>query len=217
MSEIQSTDVRGPGALAQAGPFFFLLLAAAWLHRHFDELPQRIPIHWNARFVADGFAPRTPLAALLPLLLGAVICFSLVAMQAGLRRSAQPTALRAFTIKTILIAEYFVSLLCCGVLAASATNGRLLKPVLALAVVGLLAMIFSIWIAARGVPREQPRNPAGWRGGFFYVDRADPELWVPKRYGLGYTLNFGHPAAAPVLVALLLFPLIVIALVLLLI
>jgi uncharacterized membrane protein len=31
--------------------------------------------------------------------------------------------------------------------------------------------------------------------GFFYVNRDDPALWVKKRFGIGYTLNFGHPAS----------------------
>lgn len=34
-----------------------------------------------------------------------------------------------------------------------------------------------------------------WRGGMFYVNRDDPALLVEKRFGIGYTLNFGRPAA----------------------
>ena len=204
---------RRPSRLAQLGPFFILALGAAWLLRHFHELPERIPIHWNARFVADGFAPRTPLTAAMPLLIGAVICLALLATQAGLRRSVPATPLRASTIKTLLGGEYFSALLCCGLLAASATNGRLFKPVLALAALGILALIVFSWAAARGVPRDPVRNPSGWRGGFFYVDREDPALFVPKRYGYGYTFNFGHPAALPLTVGCLVLPFLILALV----
>ncbi|WP_250031520.1 DUF5808 domain-containing protein [Paractinoplanes maris] len=38
----------------------------------------------------------------------------------------------------------------------------------------------------------------GWRGPF-YSDSRDPRLLVPRRSGLGLTLNFGHPAAWRVL------------------
>ena len=31
-----------------------------------------------------------------------------------------------------------------------------------------------------------------WKWGIFYVNREDPKLFVPKRYGIGYTLNFGN-------------------------
>lgn len=37
---------------------------------------------------------------------------------------------------------------------------------------------------------------ACWKFGLVYVNRDDPALWVKKRTGLGYTLNFGHPVAA---------------------
>ncbi|HVU67847.1 MAG TPA: DUF5808 domain-containing protein [Ktedonobacteraceae bacterium] len=32
-----------------------------------------------------------------------------------------------------------------------------------------------------------------WSGGIFYHNPDDPDLFVPRRYGLGWTLNFGHP------------------------
>ena len=38
-----------------------------------------------------------------------------------------------------------------------------------------------------------------WRGGLFYINREDPALWVARRFGLGWTLNFGNPRAAMLL------------------
>jgi uncharacterized membrane protein len=34
-----------------------------------------------------------------------------------------------------------------------------------------------------------------WVLGMFYVDREDPSLFVERRFGLGYTINFGNPRA----------------------
>ncbi|MGA6973989.1 MAG: DUF5808 domain-containing protein [Candidatus Binatus sp.] len=31
-----------------------------------------------------------------------------------------------------------------------------------------------------------------WKLGIFYIDKDDPAIFVPKRYGIGYTLNFGN-------------------------
>ncbi|MBL7256244.1 DUF5808 domain-containing protein [Paractinoplanes lichenicola] len=42
---------------------------------------------------------------------------------------------------------------------------------------------------------------SGWQG-WFYSDARDPRLFVPRRSGLGLTLNFAHPAARWVLTAL---------------
>ncbi len=45
--------------------------------------------------------------------------------------------------------------------------------------------------------------------GFFYNNPDDPNLFVPKRYSLGWTVNFGHPAGkliAAVMLGMLLLP-----------
>ena len=34
-----------------------------------------------------------------------------------------------------------------------------------------------------------------WLWGVFYVDRGDPSIMVEKRWGFGYTLNYGNPKA----------------------
>src|SRR5690349_4910313 len=48
-----------------------------------------------------------------------------------------------------------------------------------------------------------------WSGGIFYNNPDDPALFVPKRFGLGWTMNFGHPQARLVLIGMLLLPLVV--------
>jgi uncharacterized membrane protein len=39
-----------------------------------------------------------------------------------------------------------------------------------------------------------------WWGGVIYYNRDDPDALVPKRYGWGWTVNFGHPAGKVFLV-----------------
>jgi len=59
-----------------------------------------------------------------------------------------------------------------------------LIPILA---IGALAVLLPL--LARTGPR--PRDEV-WRG-IFYFNPNDPALLVPKRFGIGYTLNFGNP------------------------
>ncbi len=40
------------------------------------------------------------------------------------------------------------------------------------------------------IHRDDPRY---WLAGFIYNNPADPSLFVPKRYGNGFTVNFGRP------------------------
>src|SRR5437763_956836 len=42
-----------------------------------------------------------------------------------------------------------------------------------------------------------------WYGGFLYNNPDDPAMFVPKRFGLGWTLNFGHPRAKLFLITML--------------
>jgi len=55
---------------------------------------------------------------------------------------------------------------------------------------------------AKLLPREMA-TPSPWRFGFFYFNRDDPRLLVPKRSpGLGWTINCAQPRAWLVLVAI---------------
>ncbi len=47
-----------------------------------------------------------------------------------------------------------------------------------------------------------------WYGDFFYNNPDDPALLVPKRFGLGWTVNFGHPQGKLFLIGMLLLPLV---------
>ena len=193
-----------PGGLyGQAGPFALLALGALWLHRQWSTLPARVPIHWNWRGDPDHFVARGPAVAL-PLILGAVICAVTLALQAGVRHASPRGPLRAPILKLVLASEYFVALLTCAAMAASVTGS--LAPLFVAGALGIPALLVASVAIVRSVPRAPPRNPSAWHA-FFYFDRDDPALLVPKKSGLGYTFNFGNPYAAPLMFAMLALPL----------
>jgi uncharacterized membrane protein len=60
-----------------------------------------------------------------------------------------------------------------------------------------------------GEPADTPpvgdRTPdAAWKLGLLYYNPDDPALIVEKRFGLGWTLNFGRPAVWLILLGILL-------------
>ncbi len=55
--------------------------------------------------------------------------------------------------------------------------------------------------------RFQYDDDAYWKLGVFYFNRNDPSLWVEKRFGSGWTLNFAHPAGWIILGLIILIPL----------
>jgi uncharacterized membrane protein len=79
--------------------------------------------------------------------------------------------------------------------------------------VGVFAVGGSIYIALRygqgGARLEKARadtpltnglaNDRNWVLGMFYVNRDDPSFLVERRFGLGYTLNFGNRKAVVLL------------------
>jgi uncharacterized membrane protein len=50
-------------------------------------------------------------------------------------------------------------------------------------------------------------NSNNYKWGIFYYNRTDPRIFVPKRFGFGYTLNFGKPCVTPgfILILLIIF------------
>lgn len=38
-----------------------------------------------------------------------------------------------------------------------------------------------------------------WKAGIFYVNKSDPSIFVEKRFGVGWTVNFGHPISYVIL------------------
>jgi uncharacterized membrane protein len=41
-------------------------------------------------------------------------------------------------------------------------------------------------------PLTQRDDDSLWRGGVFYVNSDDPAVFLPKRFGIGWTVNFGN-------------------------
>jgi uncharacterized membrane protein len=71
----------------------------------------------------------------------------------------------------------------------------ILGPVLLLVALGVLLSLFV------RTGRRPPDD--AWRG-VFYSNPDDPSLFVPKRFGIGYTLNFGNPWSWAVVVFIIL-------------
>lgn len=58
------------------------------------------------------------------------------------------------------------------------------------------------------IDRSDNRN---WSASVVYYNPDDPDVLVPKRYGYGRTINFGHPrgkVALVVLIGLILLPIV---------
>jgi uncharacterized membrane protein len=171
----------------------------------YPRLPARIPVHFGLDGVADRTVRTTVLAAFLPVLVQAVVTVVLIVTARLTMRAPQAdspsrrtVAIAVLTLATCLDLAGFVLaevIWRAGTLSSGAGAGAL-----GLALVGVIIVVGAA-IRAGAPPQEV--DPDHYQG-IFYVNRDDPKVWVPKRYGIGWTLNFGRPASWVVLGAILL-------------
>jgi uncharacterized membrane protein len=174
------------------------------------NLPARIPVHFDLGGVADRTARTTVLAAFLPVLIQVMVTGILIATAGATMRAPQATRPGRRTVAVAVLALATCIDLAGFVLATQIwqADGSLSHGAGAVALALLLAGVVIVVAAAiragtRPGTGPQEVDPDHYQG-VFYVNRDDPKVWVPKRYGIGWTLNFGRPASWVILGVILL-------------
>lgn len=176
-------------------PFAGPVAAAAWLRSHWEELPVRFPMHWNLAGQPDRWGDKTTRGVYGPLLFEAglmlmVLLLSL-AMFYGSRRGPQRLAILKVEIAAIWLLAYSFT--------ATGLSPALHLPAAAFIVPTVLFLVFVVvWcyrIARNPALPVDQTSDACWRLGSIYYNPQDPAIFVQKRIGFGYTLNFGNHRA----------------------
>jgi uncharacterized membrane protein len=228
---LEHRDTRLPGGwLAQLGPFAILLAGAVYLYLHWDAIPARFPVHWGLGGQPDRWSVRTPMGVYAPILTGALLLTGLGATAFGILHSSRSASVRAsqslkqdFAHRVaafVLVVEYFLALCFCfaGLLPLAGAT-----PLLVAAFLMLPALLFLIaWLnkghaSFENGPLTLTAAPVGdgtldkyWKLGVFYCNPDDAALFVEKRFGVGYTVNFGHVSAWIIMALVLLLPLVLV-------
>jgi len=210
----------------QLSPFAILAATAIYLGIRWDEIPPRFPVHWGVSGAANGWSSRTPLGVYGPLLFGAVVMAavaisSYVALHYGrpghgsTARSLAGDFAREMGV-FLLSLEFFLAVIFSfvGLLPLIGNRDPGVLPILIATVAMLVALIFAMSRLAKHYAHlhaADGASPEGgtadhWKFGVFYANRDDAALFVPKRFGIGYTLNFGHVAAWFIMALTLLVP-----------
>ena len=142
----------------------------------------------------------------------------------GVQALREARFLRVFSFFMLAI-EYWLAVLM-GLLSLAVLRSNLAAPLPGLWFILpvetlLIATIFFLayragqggWRWGASAERAAPDSaPVGdrtrdecWKLGLFYVNREDPALFVEKRFGIGWTINFGNPRALYVLAGFILF------------
>jgi uncharacterized membrane protein len=207
------TVVR-PSTLTRISLWLSLLIvtgSAAFLVRHYAELPDILPVHFNRYGFPDGWQYKTPARVLLPVFVqialfatfGAVSLLLLSRPHGELDRDAPDVRAAAAAAEAIaLIALVWVAFQAYTAFALAAMWQReraglgVLYTIFEVTGVVATVLVFVRAHLRLGRPAPRPFNPDHWRFGQLYRNPEDPALFVPTRDGSRWTLNFGRPVAA---------------------
>ncbi len=167
----------------------------------YPGLPSRIPAHFDVHGTVDRTTRTTVLSAFLPVVIQLALTAALIGAAGATVRAPRGRALdRRLVATAILLLSAFLNL-ALFVLATQiwragrAINegaGSLLVGSLFAGVVIVVAITIRTAAAAQNAP---PPADLDHRRRIFAADRNSKALFVPKRFGIGWTLNFRHPAS----------------------
>ena len=221
-------------AVVLVAPAVFLALRS--------RLPERVPMQFGIDGTPSRYGSPDELWVLFAIMAGCYGLLWLVTSALEAERSAPATReveglavldrqrrlgqVRA-TEASMLVTNLVLATVALSIAAGSLPGGEALLVygpwmAVALAVVGL-SLVLAYWLprlsriqaAIRGLPGASAASgrESDWRwGGLFYYAPHDPAVLVPKRIGIGLTLNFGRPAAWLFLAAAVGEPLLAVAL-----
>lgn len=189
-------------------PAVGLASAWFWLQHWLPLLPDRIPSHWNAAGIVNGWMGKgsfLAFAAWPALGLWGFLFLIGLFMRHSLAPAQQMGARALLPMRGLLPMGFAVMAGICAPMAAL-YGGKAIGLGAGLLVLCLILSLIPMIRLARLAPPIPGATASDYRwGGLVYWNAQDPRLLVPKRLGLGWTFNFGRPAAWALL-ALLLLP-----------
>lgn len=214
------------GAVGIIVPYAMLAAAAIFLQANWQRLPRRFPVHWGLNGTPDQWAERTWRSVDGPLLAG-VLAIALVQLLGFLIVAASPRARMAETADwtacfrranlRLIVAMGWTLAALFAVLALNpylSGGDSLVIPAWLMVAAILVVTAAFIWPIVR-ICQESGSGSDGtpdecWKLGQIYYNPNDPALLVEKRFGVGYTINFGNRASwllVALLVLIILVPL----------
>ena len=198
------------GSVSILVPLAMLAATALYLHAEWSEIPARFPAHWNIDGTPDRWADRSWRAVYGPLLIGGlVISFMSLVAEAIVYGSprgriagteAWTARFRRANLMLLVAAVWVVTATICFIsLLPLLTGGGQPAPIAGLVPLVLTASLAPFVVQLVRLTRDRTSASDGtpdscWKLGLFYINPNDPAVVVEKRFGVGYTLNYGNRA-----------------------
>ncbi|MGA2903746.1 MAG: DUF5808 domain-containing protein [Candidatus Korobacteraceae bacterium] len=176
-------------------PLLAIPAVALYLHLHWNQIPATFPVHWGADGQPNRWASRDPLGVYGSLLIASLVNLFILGLAWMLSRLSRKTVMRYVTVRLLELLLYpltfvfvMVSLLPLMRIPMWLIPAPILVFVLGVMYWGYLKI--SAPSARDEVP--EPQNDSYWKAGAFYYNPNDPAIFVSKRVGIGYTMNFAN-------------------------
>lgn len=199
----------------------------------YPEIANRIPTHFNIQGVANAWANKSVLAVFSVLGIAAGVLLLFTGLGWFVIRRARPDLdpgdAKGTALQSAVYRRRMLHVL--GVLAVAVTATEALaalsmwgvithpSPLLFTAPVTLAVIVVFVIALKTGQegsnvpipPKDRPQGRAPvhrdddqyWKAGLFYYNADDPKLFVDKRFGVGWTLNFARPGVWVIAVVIL--------------
>ena len=196
----------------------------------YPQMPDQIIQHVDFNGVPTDYMPKSPMSALFPVAVTAFMAAIMTcshAMVIHSKRPVDPESPAASALAYALFARMQSIVLYASGILLTAVIGLTMPLAFAeivpmdvmgsfVIVAALVIVAASIWVAAvygqsgaraikqdvasGSMPMDEDRM---WLAGIFYCNPYDPSIVVPKRFGVGWTINVGRPGGWAIIVGLL--------------
>lgn len=186
-----------------AGPYVLLLAAAGWLALQWERIPDPVFLPANlpdgVTVARAGFAVfGLPLTMVLTL----AICHAMMPLGLLIRRLPGHRQ-RVRSINAFILGIIWATAIMGAYDSLAVLHGErwITGPVGMTVNIGSVVaiLLLPIWMLVTGrfsrpgQPEQGDRSPdSAWKLGLVYFNPDDPTVWVEKRFGVGYTLNFAR-------------------------
>lgn len=201
-------------------PFGVTALLIIFTFRHYDQIPDHIAVHWGPSGEADSWRSKTYFTAIsLPLVMLMMQCMmwgivdsikhSAIKLAVNRKEESLEEQLKSrkyMSWSIMLLSNAFTILF--TVLQLSniyplMATAKSLLPVFILFLLLVLGLVLVYAWKKRKLRVSYGDNVVSevmdvdedryWKGGLIYANRQDPSVFVEKRFGVGWTMNFANP------------------------
>lgn len=175
-------------------PFVAIAALALYLHLHWNQLPNPYPVHFGLHGEPNRWASRAWTKVYGPLLAVTAMNLVFVGLSWVFARQSRRTVMRRITIRYLQAMSYPVTFtfVLVSLLPVWSQSPIWLGPVVTFATIAVL-IYWSYRKLTSPVASDETPDPMSdryWKAGIFYYNPGDPAIFVAKRVGIGYTMNF---------------------------